>query len=90
MIACHDCIYEDGNVCTNDEQSFDLDDECLVAESKATYDKGYQQGRADENERVLNILHNFYEVRNHEQNDFMNKLCMEVMRELLKESEETS
>ena len=49
--------------------------------------EAYQQGRADEKNRVLDILHNFYEVNNPEQNEFMDMLCMEVMREQLKESE---
>lgn len=52
---------------------------CMLCEAM------YQQGRADENKRVVEILHNFYEVRNPEQNAFMDRLVMEVMREQLKE-----
>ena len=53
--------------------------------SERLYEIAYQQGRADENKRVVEILHNFYEVRNPEQNTFMDRLVMEVMREQLKE-----
>lgn len=49
------------------------------------YLDGYEKGRAEENKRVVEILHNHYEVRNPEQNAFMDRLVMEVMREQLKE-----
>lgn len=76
-----DCIQGMNSVCEIDYSAYSQ----IWDMGRELADKEYQQGRADENKRVVEILHNFYEVRNPEQNAFMDRLVMEVMREQLKE-----
>ncbi len=47
MSSCDECLYNADGICQNDECSFDLEDNCYEFESKSTYDRGYQRGRAD-------------------------------------------
>ena len=51
IIACKNCIYLEE--CQKKNQPFDTDTECLTAESKKTYNKGYQQGRADAYKEII-------------------------------------
>ena len=44
------------------------------------YSKGYEQGGADAIDECIGVLHNNYEVRNAEQNVFMDMLVMEFLR----------
>ena len=54
IIACKNCIYLEE--CQKKNQPFDTDTECLTAESKKTYNKGYQQGRADGRADIINVI----------------------------------
>lgn len=55
---CSYCLYNKDGICQNDKYSFDFEDNCLEFENKITYDKGYQQGRADQ-KKADNEFFNF-------------------------------